>query len=589
MGFITNLNQNAQKSVLRFPLVIIWATLGSIFLISIYATEDWELINSYDGLSMTLTLGISWLIGCQFLSEALKHNTLKRFVFKGLVVIGLGLFYFYLKNSGEPLPEQAYQRWALLLLAGHLFIVFAPFVFLWDKSLFWNYLKRILIAVLRSGIYAIVLYIGLALAILALDFLFNTNFNKNIYFQTFILCLGIVNTFVYLHDFPKVNDLEKSIDFSKAIEVLVLYILVPLSILYLIIVYAYAFKILIDWELPKGWVTYLISSLSILGFIIHIGIEPVRQKHESKLIQKFFPYYFYAVLPLLALLFIALYKRIADYNFTEWRYLGLILALWIAGMLFYMIFSKKRPLSLYAKSLFILVLLCSFGPLSAFKISINAQLNELEQLMENLNEKTEKSFNAEEFERFSNILRYLDRRQSLEKTEAFFGFNPELEFTKSLSYQYPKNIADKLNFEITEQNSRSKNPFLFYNLNAFDNNFSEEITTYTNFTILKLDKSLNQGKALQLYYTPESKISLRYYGELLMETDMKAHLKTMADKYSYLNNASQDEFSFRFKNTKGDFLIIFQELNYGMFDDVAQIRGGKAMVFYRTYEALELP
>ncbi len=588
MGFTINLWQSAKKSLLRFPVVSLWATFGSIFLISIYASNDWTFIRSFESLNMILALGVSWLIACQFLSETLKHNALSRFVFKGIVLVALGVFYIYLKTLGDDLPEQAYDRFVLLLLAGHLFVVFAPFVFLWDKSLFWNYLKSIFIAILRSGIYAIVLYIGLALAISALEFLFDVEFNDNIYLQTFIFCLGIVNTFVYLHDFPKVNDLEKSIDFNKAVEVLMLYILIPLSLLYLLIVYAYALKIIIDWQLPRGWVTYLISGLSILAFVIHIAIEPVRQKHDSKIIQKFFPYYFYAILPLLPLLFIALYQRITDYNFTELRYLGMVLAVWIAGMLIYMLVSSKKPLSLYAKTLFLLILLCTFGPLSAYKISMNAQLGELEELMQNLKTKTEKSFTAEEFERFSSIIRYIDQRHNLSQTQAYFGFNPDKAFSELTTFLMPKKIADTLQINIEKTDLRKDNPMRFYNLN-FKRDFAEEISNYNHFTLLKLERQSDENKALQLYLDDDNTISLRYYGEVLFETNMSSHLKAMAEKYDLLDKASQDEFTFRFKNDNGDFLVIFQNLNMEYLNENVRIKNANVMLFYRTYDMLELP
>jgi hypothetical protein len=589
MAFISSLGESAKKSFFRFPIVTLWAVTGSVFLIVIFGSEDDKLIESFQSLIIVLTLGVSWLIGCQFLSETLKHNIINRYVFKALVVTGLAIFYFYLNGLGEDLPEQAYERWGLLMLAGHLFVIFSPFVFLWDKSLFWNYLRSVIIALIRSSIYAIILYIGLALAVSALEFLFDVDFNNNIYIQIFVFCLGIVNTFVYLHDFPIVSELNKSIDFNKAIEVLIIYILIPLSLLYIIIVYAYALKILIDWELPRGWVTYLISGLSLLAFVIHMAIEPIRHKHDSKLIQKFFPYYFYAILPLLPLLFIGLYRRISDYNFTELRYLGLVLAIWITGMLIYMLISNKKPLSIYAKTMFLLVLLCTFGPLSAYKISMQAQLNELDGIMENLKSKTESSFTAEEYQRFSSVVRYIGYRQNLEKTEAFFGFNPSEVFSETSTYGIPLKIAEKLKIDITAAQPKYKNAGLFYNLNAFENGFAEEITDYTNFTILNLEKTLDDGKALQLHYDSKNIISFRYYGEELMETDMTSQLIAMAEKYDNLSNASPDEFTFRFKNDKGDFLFIFEKLNYRYNNGNIEITNGKALVFYKTFSALELP
>ncbi len=587
MAFLSSLSDSAKKSIQRFPVVSLWALFGSFFLIGILQTDSD--LSDYEPLSMVLTLGVSWLIGCQFLSETLKQNTLNRFVFKLVILLALVSFYLYLRSFGNDLPEQAYERWGLLLVAGHLFIIFSPFVFLWDKSLFWNYLKSMIIAVLRSSIYAIILYIGLALAISAMEFLFDVEFDGNIYFQTFIFCLGIVNTFVYLHDFPKISDLQKSIDFNKAIEVLILYILIPLSLLYMLIVYAYALKILIDWELPRGWVTYLISGLSLLAFIIHIAIEPVRNKHNTKAIQLFFPYYFYAILPLLPLLFIALYRRIADYNFTELRYLGLVLAFWITGMLLYMLISGKKPLSMYAKSMFILTLLCTFGPLSAYKISMSAQLSELEELTESLNKNTKKAFTKEQYDRFSSIIRYIDYRHNLEKTEAYFGFDPGTEFSETSAYGIPDKIVEKLDIEILSNDYNSDRPRIFYKLKDFDNGFAEEVSDYNNFTVLYIEKNIDENKALQIHTGTDNILSLRYYDEVLLETDMTSHLKAMADKYDYLNNASHDEFSFKFKNDKGDFLFVFDELNYGYMDKKIEISGGKVLVFYTTYAKLELP
>lgn len=593
MSFISTLGQKAVSSFERFPITLTWVMFGSFYLIGIYGIDDFDLIQQNENLSLVLALGVSWLIGTQFVSEALHHNTLNRFVYKLFVILALALFYYYLEFLETEISDIGFGRWALLLLAGHVFVIFAPFIKTWHKHKFWNYLKHIIIALVRSGLYALVLYIGLALAISALELLFDINFNSYIYFQTFIFCLGIVNTFVYLSDFPKRNKLEDKVNFNKASEVLILYILIPLSLLYILIVYAYTLKILIDWELPRGWVTYLISALSLLAFVIHMAIEPVRDTHKAKLIQKFFPYYFYSILPLIPLLFIALYKRIADYNFTELRYLGLVLAFWILGMLLYMLISNKKALSIYAKSMFLLILLSTFGPLSAFKISINAQFSELEELMQNLEKKSEKSFTTQEFDRFKSIIRYIKNRDALDKTEAYFGFNPKLVFSKTGSYRMPRKIVDSLNIKILEDKSSEALDKAFtyksYRISPYDKIFTEEISEYNNFTLLEFDKTEDNLKALQLHYSQNNIVSLRFYGEILFETDLTSHLKSKADKYDYLSQASPDEFTFRLKNDKGDFLLIFQEFKYNYIKSKVDIISGKAMLFYRTNESLELP
>jgi hypothetical protein len=70
---------------------------------------------------------------------------------------------------------------------------------------------------------------------------------------------------------------------------------------------------------------------------------------------------------------------------------------------------------------------------------------------------------------------------------------------------------------------------------------------------------------------------------------MTSHLKNIGDKYDYLSKATQEEFTFRFKNEKGDFMMIFKDLRYAYVNRAVEINYGNVMLFYRTYENLELP
>ncbi len=600
MNFFKDLNQKALSSFSRFPITLTWVIIGSFYLIGVYSFDDLEKINNITEIQLTLVLGVSWLIAAQFVSEALNHTKIYRFLLKLVILIALAVFYFYTTDNEGFLGMVVYGQFYLLLLAGHVFIVFAPFLVTWDKNRFWDYLKSIIHAVLRSTLYAVILYLGLAIAVSALEILFKIEFNANIYLQIFIFCLGIVNTFVYLSDFPKLSDLKNEVKLSKAGEVLILYILMPLSLLYLLIVYLYAFKILIEWELPEGFVTYLISALSLLAFVIHIAIEPVRKTNKFKLIKLFYPYYFYAILPLLPLLFIALYRRIADYNFTELRYLGLVLAIWISGMLIYMVVSNQKALSLYAKSMFVLLLICTFGPLSAFKISVNAQVNELGELMRKADEQSEKQFTELEYDRFESIIKYLSNREALHRTKEFFGFNPDSLFSETSSYKKPKKIVDKLGINIIaskETNSTKKGSSKKYKsrstksyyMSSFKANYAEDISDFNNYTELDLQNNRDENTALLLHYNDKNIISFRYYDEILFETDMTTHFVNIADKYDYLNQANQSEFTFRFKNKKGDYLMIFDKLKYSYDKGQVNIISGRAKMFYRTYQNLELP
>ena len=203
MNFISTLSQNALSCFKRFPLVLIWVTSGSFFLIGLYATDDYDLIGNYEAISLTFVVGVAWLIGTQFISEGLEHNSFSRTVFRGICLTLIGLFYYYLDVLSEDISEIEYSRFFLLLLAGHVLVIFAPFINTWNAQKFWNYLKSLAFSLIRSALYALVLFIGLSVAIAAFDFLFDVKFNSYIYLQNLVFCLGVVNTFIFLNDLLK--------------------------------------------------------------------------------------------------------------------------------------------------------------------------------------------------------------------------------------------------------------------------------------------------------------------------------------------------------------------------------------------------
>ena len=106
--------------------------------------------------------------------------------------------------------------------------------------------------------------------------------------------------------------------------------------------YAYSLKIVINWNLPKGWVSYLVIALSFLGFIVLILINPIQKSIDSRTINKFHPWFYYLLLPLIALLFVAIFRRINEYGITENRYFVFMLACWILAMTLYILFSKRK-------------------------------------------------------------------------------------------------------------------------------------------------------------------------------------------------------------------------------------------------------
>jgi len=567
MKYFNELPSKTIAAFIRFPLTTLWTVLGSIFVIFLIETDTYNFENSYAEL-LTLILGVSWLIGAQFFSESLSNKKIGWLV--KIIVLGLLVaYYFSLPDEDSASGAIIYIRWFLLLLTGHIFVFFAPFIKQWNKIDYWNYLQNIITAIARSALFSIVIYAGIALALLAIDNLFSVSIDSKIYAELYVVCLGVVNTFIYLSDFPKKIHDTQELHYSKALDVFLKYILIPILALYLFIVYAYAIKIVLAWELPQGWVSYLINILAIIGFIIQIIIEPIRKTHSSFLIKKFYPLFYLLLLPLLVLLSVAIYTRISAYNFTENRYFLVLLAGWILGMSLYMLFSKKKRLVVFPISLFVLCLLSSYGPWSAFNVSIQAQVSEFKQLISKIKTQGDELISMEEATQFKSIAGYLKERNKLHLVDESLGFKTD--YVKS-DYNAGKFLLDSLYGKETaplfpSANSYQNNHF-YYNQYNYNTPLKLDIKGYED--LLDLNLGANGASSYNLTHN-SNQLILKEDGNLLFEFDLDRELLSTLSKYQDFENAPEEAFTYTFSNDLGNYKLILKNFDFEKTDKTSII------------------
>lgn len=417
---LNNLIGKATGAFQRFPLTLIWAICGTIYTILTVDGTLGEDNNTQTKVIITLILGVSWFIGIQFFIEQ-QRNPKKWIWLKPALLLLLFLFYWHIPDISVFDESPVYMsRFFLFIIAGHLFVFFAPFVSKWNTNAYWNYLSTLGSSILRSGLFSFVLYLGLILALSAVDALFGVRVDGDLYFQVFLFCLGIVNTWIYLSDFPTDIHKQTEIHFKKTLEVLVKYILIPLIILYIVILYAYAAKILVQWELPQGWVSYLVMALALLGFLVQVIINPVQKQSPSWTITRFHPWFYRLMLPLIILLFVAIGRRISDYGITEKRYFVVVIACWILGIVLFLLLNKTRKLIVLPFSLFVLALLASFGFWGAASVSQRSQIAQFQKVYQLVLE-NEKVTTSDQYNRLRSILSYLEERTSLTELDGLTG------------------------------------------------------------------------------------------------------------------------------------------------------------------------
>jgi len=189
----------------------------------------------------------------------------------------------------------------------------------------------------------------------------------------------------------------------------------------------YLGKIILQWNLPMGWVSYLVIGFSTAGIFSLLLIYPLKDKSENKWIKIFSRSFYLSLLPLIVLLFLAIFKRTGEYGITERRYFVIVLAFWLSAITIYFIFNKFRNIKIIPVSLCLIAVLTSFGPWSAFSVSQRSQVARLEEillknkmLVDGKIVKAKEELPKEETQDVYSIIEFLYHRKKLNLIQPWF-------------------------------------------------------------------------------------------------------------------------------------------------------------------------
>jgi len=121
-----------------------------------------------------------------------------------------------------------------------------------------------------------------------------------------------------------------------------------------------------------------------LGIISLFLISPIQRKEENRWLSTFSKSFYFALIPIIVVLFISIGKRVFDYGITEERYFIIVIALWLAGISTYFIVSKNKNKIFIPLSIAIISLLSVFGPWDSFNISKISQYGRVEKKLKEL-------------------------------------------------------------------------------------------------------------------------------------------------------------------------------------------------------------
>jgi ribosome-binding factor A len=377
---LNTLIKNAAATFYRFPLSILIALTGCIAA-TILIENDFKQNPFVLKLLYTTMLGLPLTVGAVLYAERRGSRTIMAGVHVASLLLLAGYMYFLAPDTYAE-QFQPFLVFSILHIAAHLWVAVAPYIGFGERTGFWRFNEMLFSRMVLSAIFSAVLFGGLCLALFAMNNLLKIEVRDERYGELWVYIAGLFNTWFFLAgvpaDYKEINT-EKT--FPKALKIFTQYILIPLSTIYMLILYAYGLKILFQWNLPKGWVSTLIMWYSLVSILALLLVNPLKDDTANGWVRLFMRFFFIALLPLLILLFVAVGVRIGQYGVTELRYYVLLLGCWLAAMAIYFIFSRQKNIKIIPVSLMITSLLTLFGPWGVFSVSNRSQLNRLEKLL----------------------------------------------------------------------------------------------------------------------------------------------------------------------------------------------------------------
>ena len=181
--------------------------------------------------------------------------------------------------------------------------------------------------------------------------------------------------------FFAMEDHPETIEIRRFWAVLLNWVLTPALLIYTVVLYVYAAKILFTWNLPKGGVAIMVT----VFFVIFFAAKMLQMLTEPRPFKWFYDHFSLFVLPLLALFWAGLSRRLADYGLTESRYYLLLGGgLMTVCALIFLFRNRRGYFALTAATLVTVLLVVLVPSLRGEKVAMRSQVHRVRTLAQQL-------------------------------------------------------------------------------------------------------------------------------------------------------------------------------------------------------------
>ena len=367
---LRNISETLLRVVKRFPVATVLVVAQTAVLSYMVATET-EPGSKLLCLLAFLSAGLFISIATSLWGEEQRDRRL-RWIVEG-VSLGVCALYCVLVFLTDVIPNRELPAfkignaaWIALVV---LLIPFGSFLREKDDLKVWHFILSLCGALLISGIVAWVMTGGLEGLLFGTAALFDFDAGKKLPLVIMIVCTVLLFWMLLLALIPQSERKHNaSAEMPSFLTKIVSWLLLPLLGCYILVLYAYGLNILIQWELPKGMISWLVSAVMAVYVLCYVLLYPQvthQESWQSKVLTRWLPI---VILPLLVLMSVGVVRRFADYGVTPPRLYLLTLLLWFYAICIVMLVVPRKRFRWIALSFAALFILSSGHPLNYYRL-----------------------------------------------------------------------------------------------------------------------------------------------------------------------------------------------------------------------------
>jgi|GEM_PF-1088631 len=414
---------DAARAFARTPLEVLlgvaaWAGLAA-------AIENSAAEDTWFRLAVTVLIALPLVYATSILHATGTISRWTRWLGAGIATIAAALYAFYIFD-----PDLSSEVWraALLATTASLALLSVPLVLrpapeadaapdaLDPRARTHRFAIRLALRVGVVGLYALALFVGLALALASINGLFELDLSDKIYGHLAALVFVLMPPWAVAAGLPAL--LAPPTPWGALTLTVLrrvgLFLLAPLITVYLLIVYAYAVRMFVTGEVPSNLVSPVVLGAGALALIATVLLEPLRADDVARGLARFIRLLPALLLPLAALALWAILVRVEQYGWTEFRYIRVVAILLLGAFAisgsWRLLRGQRPPLTAIPVVAAAVLLAVAIGPLAAPAVAYRSQSQRLAALIPPASERsvaTPTAVDSHTFEEAANRAAYL--------------------------------------------------------------------------------------------------------------------------------------------------------------------------------------